>query len=228
MDLWPVNSLPQPGLYSYVCAWEVHAAFLGGQGDSVNLGFDSGQGNRTGWRTGWVRIQAAPASGCSGRASSRGRPRRAGFDPLERHEAIFEQHGNRYEPVPPADLFAAGDATRVVLHGDLPDCVAQAQQLGRDLGFEVEAVRLDAKARQDLGAAAFVTGLHVGDHGPVEQVGESREGPVGPIGRGGGPGPTRQEPRAVYDVGLPIEHGGDHLQDLLRVELEIGILNDDD
>ena len=66
---------------------------------------------------------------------------------LEPLESVFQQHRDRVDAVAPADLLAACAAARIERDRPLDDAAALAQQLGRDLGLDVEAVRLERAGR---------------------------------------------------------------------------------
>ena len=103
-------------------------------------------------------------------------------------------------------------------------------QLDRQLGLEAEVVRDDRNRLQEVRADRLVARLHVGEVQVRDEVGEQRQQPVAEL-------VTKQqhaadvaagEPRAEHRVGVLVENTRDDAQQILRVVLEVGVVDDRD
>ncbi len=134
----------------------------------------------------------------------------------------------RAEAVTPGDLLALVDFTPGIGDRHFVNAVATAQHLGRDFGFEVEAIGDNGHALDHLGVEQLVARLHVRQGRAVQHVGDQRQEAIaGPM--------QRQhvlalagESAAVDHPGLALEYRLEQAGPVVRVVLEIGILDEEE
>src|SRR5262245_14126134 len=143
-------------------------------------------------------------------------------------KAALEEGVDGVEAVGPADLLALVDAPRVVADRDFDDAAPREQEVGGELRLEVEADAAEPHAVERLAPEHLVGGLHGGE--PREEPGVGHEGqeqvPEARAQREAGVGP--QEARAVDDFGAALENRREQVAVLRRIELEVGVLNQQD
>ena len=103
-----------------------------------------------------------------------------------------------------------------------------SQEAGRDLRFDVETARGECERAGNIGAHDLVTGLHVGQGRAIEHVGRCRQYAIGGHCDFRCARSSVEKPGSIHDIGVTGENGGHQRAELLRIQLEIGILNGDD
>src|SRR5437764_11527777 len=138
-----------------------------------------------------------------------------------RRPGVADDAVQRLHAVSPTDLLALGIGAAAVRDAHLVDSPALPRHLGRDLGFDAEAVFVEVEGLHDLPAERLVTGLHVGEVEVGGHVGNRRQETVAdgvpvvedPVGAAG------VEAGAEYDIGAPVEKGLQHRVVVGRVVL---------
>src|SRR5262245_10906188 len=103
-----------------------------------------------------------------------------------------------------------------------------SQEAGRDLWFDVETARGEREGACNIGAHDFVTGLHVGQRRAIKYISRCRQDAIGGHGDFRCARSSVEKPGSIHDIGVAGEDGGHQRAELLRIQLEIGILNGDD
>src|SRR5204863_6036619 len=101
------------------------------------------------------------------------------------------------------------------------------QQLRGQLRLEVEADAAQADAVQRLAPEHLVGRLHVAETRAEQEVRKPRQSLVGDARLERNRSSRSKEPRAVDDVRVPRENRREQAAVFLRVELEVGVLNQD-
>src|SRR5918992_1763860 len=94
---------------------------------------------------------------------------------VELPKSVFQEHGDRVEPVAPADLLPARAVSRVEPDRALHDAATLAQQLRRNLRFDVETIRLEVEAASDRRGHDLVAGFHVREVSAEQHVRQPRK-----------------------------------------------------
>src|SRR6185436_15675972 len=140
---------------------------------------------------------------------------------MSRAEPALDQGVDRIDAVDPADLLPLVFASWLVANRHLENPPSGAQQLRGNLGFEVETDAAQPNAVERRAPEHLVGGLHVGEPGAEEDIGQDGEELVGNTTPEGDTGGRLQETRAVDDVGAPVENRCEQPPVLVRIELEI-------
>src|SRR6266404_32928 len=144
------------------------------------------------------------------------------------NEAILDECPDRLQAVAPADLLSLVHLTRIVRDRHLVNTDAALANLRRHLGAELEAVRGEANALQDVGTEHLVAGRLVADVGAIEEVLEEGEEARAEV-----EAPRRarvllrERPPAVDDLRAPVLDRAQHGEEVLGVVLEVGVLDHD-
>src|SRR5436190_243353 len=162
-----------------------------------------------------------PPAACRPSSSARAGARRPA-------NATLDQRVDGIDSVIPADLLPLVGAPRIVVDRNFVNALARQQHLRRELGLEIESDATQPDLLEDFAAKRLVRRFHVGEAGAEQHVGEAGQEPVGgtcPQWNAAGPA---KKSGAVYHRRAILEDGRDQPRVILRVELEIGILNQQD
>ena len=136
----------------------------------------------------------------------------------------------REEAVLQADLLPLLVGPPRVADWDLEDPRLALRELDRQLGLEPEVVRDDRDRLEEVGADGLVAGLHVREVHVGHEVREEREEPVAQLvaEEERAPGGAAGEARAEDRVRLVLHEDRDDPRDVLRVILEVRVVEDGD
>src|SRR5688500_12533691 len=93
-------------------------------------------------------------------------------------EAVLDEDPERDHTVAPRNLLALFVTTPVVRDWHLVHAVPALEDLRRYLRLDAEAVAVERKRPEHFDPHRFVAGLHVGQRGVVEDVGQKGEEPI--------------------------------------------------
>src|SRR5436190_6610185 len=145
-----------------------------------------------------------------------------------RAQAALDQRVDRVDAIDPANLLSFILATRLVPDGDFQNPAPGPEHLGRDLGLEIEAHAAEADAIERFPFEHFVGRLHVGQPRAEQNIGQHREETIGETPPESDVAGRGQEPRAVDDLRTPFEDRGQQPSVLVRIELEVRVLHEED
>src|SRR5215471_10578029 len=146
---------------------------------------------------------------------------------MTRKPRLYERI-DRIDAIGPSDLLTLVYTPGVVTDRHFDDPSFGEQELRGQLGLEVEADAAKTDAVEHMASKHFVRRLHVGQPRAEQHVRKCREQSVAE------PGPKRdacrglEKARAVHDVGLAGENRRNQPSVFLRIELEVGVLDQDD
>src|SRR4051794_11276609 len=143
------------------------------------------------------------------------------------HPAL-DQRIDRVDAVDPADLLAFVLAPRLVADRHLENAAPRSQHLRGDFRLEIETDAAEPDAVERLTPEHLVRGLHVGEPPPEQHVRQHRQEAVRDPALERDTDRRREKARTVDDVGAAVEDRREQAAVLVRVELEIGVLHEQD
>src|SRR5687767_14976341 len=94
-------------------------------------------------------------------------------------KAMAEEQPDNGDPVTPADLLAGGPRPRGEADRRFGNAMTGLEQAGSNLRLDVEPIRRQSETACHRRAHDLVAGLHVRNRGPVQDVRQGSEYPVG-------------------------------------------------